>query len=170
MTFYRSVTQLPAFDDYAMRGRTYRYFTGDPLYPFGYGLSYSNFRYSGLRVNPDAGNKSLLQISAQVENSSSRDGAEVVQLYVGRETRTADHPIRQLCGLQRIHLAAGESRSVEFNLNLEEVSVAEKTSSDSGGLVISHSMELHTSRHGSKVLCEYPARCTCRSHLLVNDE
>ena len=137
VTFYRSVTQLPAFDDYAMRGRTYRYFTGDPLYPFGYGLSYSNFRYSGLRVNPDAGNKSLLQISAQVENSSSRDGAEVVQLYVGRETRTADHPIRQLCGLQRIHLAAGESRSVEFNLNLEEVSVAEKTSSDSGGLVIS---------------------------------
>lgn len=136
VTFYRSVAQLPGFQDYAMRARTYRYFTGDPLYPFGYGLSYSNFRYSSLRVNPDAGDKSLLHISAQVENSSSRDGAEVVQLYVGRESRTADKPIRQLFGLHRIQLAAGESRSVEFDLNLKEVSVAEHASANRSRLVI----------------------------------
>src|SRR5258708_7333856 len=102
VTFYRSVAQLPPFEDYAMRGRTYRYFTGDPLYPFGFGLSYSIFHYSGLRVIPDSKNKSLLHISAQVENSSSREGAEVVQLYVGSEHRAVDTPIRRLCGLQRI--------------------------------------------------------------------
>jgi beta-glucosidase len=136
VTFYRSVAQLPAFDDYGMRGRTYRYFTGDPLYPFGYGLSYSTFRYSSLRVNPDSVNKSLLHISAQVENSSSRAGAEVVQLYVASENRLAGSPIRQLCGLQRIQFAPGESRSVEFDLNLEEVSFAAENS-DSGRLAIS---------------------------------
>jgi beta-glucosidase len=137
VTFYRSITQLPAFEDYAMRERTYRYFTGDPLYAFGYGLSYSTFRYSNLRVSPDARNKSLLHISAQVENSSSRAGAEVVQLYVGTENRGADNPIRQLCGLQRIQLAPSETRSVEFDLNLDEVSVAAETSSDGSRLVIS---------------------------------
>jgi beta-glucosidase len=137
VTFYRSVTQLPAFEDYAMRGRTYRYFTGDPLYPFGYGLSYSTFRYSDLRVNPDPGNKSLLHISAQVENSSSREGVEVVQLYVGSEHRAADAPIRRLCGLQRIQLAPGESRSVEFDLNLEDISLGPETTADRGRLVIS---------------------------------
>jgi beta-glucosidase len=137
VTFYRSVTQLPAFEDYAMRGRTYRYFSGDPLYAFGYGLSYSSFRYSSLRVNPDSRNKSLLHISAQVENSSSREGSEVVQLYVGIENRAPDSPIRRLRGLQRIQLAPGERRSVEFDLNLEEVSVAAETSSDSARLLIS---------------------------------
>ena len=137
VTFYRSVAQLPAFEDYAMRERTYRYFTGDPLYPFGYGLSYSTFRYSGLRLSPDPRNKFFLHISAQVENSSSREGAEVVQLYVGSENRGADSPIRRLCGLQRIQLAPSENRSVEFDLNLEEVFVGAETSSDSGRLVIS---------------------------------
>jgi beta-glucosidase len=137
VTFYRSVAQLPAFEDYAMRGRTYRYFTGDPLYPFGYGLSYSTFRYSNLRVHPDAANKSLLHISARVENSSARDGAEVVQLYAGSENRPSDSPIRQLRGWQRIQLAPGESRAVAFDLNLEEVSVAAETPSVRGRLVIS---------------------------------
>ncbi len=136
VTFYRSIAQLPPFDDYAMRGRTYRYFTGDPLYLFGYGLSYSTFRYSSMRLNPDSGNKLLFHISAEVENSSSRQGAEVVQLYVASENRPAGRPIRQLCGIQRIELAPGESRSVEFDLNLAEVSFAAENS-DSGRLVIS---------------------------------
>jgi beta-glucosidase len=137
VTFYRSVTQLPAFEDYAVRGRTYRYFTGDPLYPFGHGLSYSTFNYSSLRVNPDPGNKSLLHISAQVENSSSREGAEVVQLYVGSEHRAADTPIRQLCGLQRIQLAPRESRSVEFDLNLADALTVTATTMDGGRIIIS---------------------------------
>jgi beta-glucosidase len=137
VTFYRSVAQLPPFEDYAMRGRTYRYFTGDPLYPFGYGLSYSIYRYSGLRVIPDSKNKSLLHITAQVENSSSREGAEVVQLYVGSEHRAVDAPIRRLCGFQRIQLAPGESRSVEFDLNLEGISLGPETIPDRGRLAIS---------------------------------
>jgi beta-glucosidase len=137
VTFYRSVTQLPSFEDYAMRGRTYRYFTGDPLYPLGYGLSYSTFRYSGLRVIPDSKNKSLLHISAQVENSSSREGPEVVELYVRSEHPPVDAPIRRLCGLQRILLAPGESRSVEFDLNLDDISLGPETTQDLGRLVIS---------------------------------
>ena len=136
VTFYRSVTQLPAFEDYAMRGRTYRYFTGDPLYPFGYGLSYSTFRYSGLHVIPDSKNNSLLHISAHVGNSSSREGREVVQLYVGGEHPSVDAPIRQLCGLQPIQLAAGESRFVEFDLNLEDIFLGPEPSPDRGRLVI----------------------------------
>jgi beta-glucosidase len=119
VTFYRSVRQLPAFDDYAMRGRTYRYFVGDVLYPFGYGLSYSTFRYSGLHESPDPTNKSVLHIAAQVENSSTREGAEVVQLYVATEHRTEGSPIRQLCGFQRIQLAPHATQTVSFDLNLE---------------------------------------------------
>ncbi len=79
VTFYRSVDQLPPFDDYAMKGRTYRYFKGDRLYGFGFGLSYSKFQYSGLRTQRTA---TGAQISVSVKNDSSRDGDEVVQLYV----------------------------------------------------------------------------------------
>jgi beta-glucosidase len=136
VTFYRSVTQLPAFEDYAMRGRTYRYFTGDPLYPFGYGLSYSTFRYSGLRVIPDSKNKSVLHISAQVANSSSREGWEVVELYVAGEHPSVDAPIRRLCGVQRIQLAPGEGRFVDFDLNLEDIFPGPETTPDRDRLVI----------------------------------
>jgi beta-glucosidase len=121
VTFYRSVTHLPPFDDYAMRKRTYRYFTGDPLYRFGYGLSYSTFRYSGLRVNTDTLNKSLLHVAAQVENTSLREGAEVVQLYVAGEQPTSDVPVRRLCGFERIQLAPGEKRTVAFELSTEKM-------------------------------------------------
>jgi beta-glucosidase len=119
VTFYRSIKQLPPFDDYAMNGRTYRYFAGDVLYPFGYGLSYSSFRYSGLRVDRDPHSRSLLHITAQVENSSSREGAEVAQLYVATEHRMEDAPIRQLCGFERIQLGPHAAQTVSFDLNLE---------------------------------------------------
>jgi beta-glucosidase len=137
VTFYRSVTQLPAFNDYAMHGRTYRYFTGDALYPFGYGLSYSTFRYSSLNINRDPKNKSLLRISAQVENISAREGAEVVQLYVGTKHQVADPLIRQLCGFRRIQLAPHEIRSIEFDLNLNDTPHRLKALSDGGQLLIS---------------------------------
>jgi beta-glucosidase len=113
VTFYRGVEQLPPFEDYAMKGRTYRYFSGDPLYGFGFGLSYSRFRYSGLRARRTAQGA---QISVRVKNDSKREGDEVVQLYLSGGG-AADDPIRQLHGFQRIHLGPGETRQVEFTID-----------------------------------------------------
>jgi beta-glucosidase len=117
VTFYRSVDQLPPFTDYAMKGRTYRYFKGEPLYPFGFGLSYSTFEYSGLGAKRTA---TGADVRATVRNTSSRDGDEVVQLYVGGGPEEGA-PIRSLRGFQRIHLRAGESRDVSFTLRSEDV-------------------------------------------------
>jgi len=106
VTFYRGVEQLPPFEDYSMDGRTYRYFKGDALYGFGFGLSYSKFAYSGIRAKRTG---KEAQISARVKNDSGREGDEVVQLYV-----SGGGAIRQLRGFQRVHLAAGETREVRF--------------------------------------------------------
>jgi beta-glucosidase len=117
VTFYRSVDQLPPFTDYAMKGRTYRYFAGEPLYPFGFGLSYSSFAYSNLVAKraPKGG-----EIRATVRNTSARAGDEVVQLYVAGGSEPGA-PIRSLRGFQRIHLRAGESREVTFTLGPEDL-------------------------------------------------
>jgi beta-glucosidase len=117
VTFYKSVEQLPPFTDYAMKGRTYRYFEGEPLYPFGFGLSYSTFEYSGLRAKRTA---SGACVRATVRNTSSRDGDEVVQLYLGGGPEEGA-PIRSLRGFQRIHLRAGESREVTFTLGADDL-------------------------------------------------
>ena len=117
VTFYRSVEQLPPFTDYAMKGRTYRYFKGEPLYPFGFGLSYSSFAYSGLLAKRTAKGA---EIRATVRNTSARDGDEVVQLYVGGGPEE-EAPIRSLRGFQRIHLRAGESREVTFTLGSDDL-------------------------------------------------
>ena len=98
-----------------MKGRTYRYFKGDPLYPFGFGLSYSSFAYSDLRAERTAKGA---EISATVKNTSSREGDEVVELYIGGGPGD-DAPVRNLRGFQRIHLRAGESRQVSFTLGGE---------------------------------------------------
>jgi len=117
VTFYKSVEQLPKFEDYAMKGRTYRYFKGDALYGFGFGLSYSKFTYSGLRTQRDA---SGAKVSVRVKNDSTRDGDEVVQLYVSG-AGGADDPVRNLRGFERIHLRAGEARDIEFTLGPADV-------------------------------------------------
>jgi beta-glucosidase len=119
VTFYRSVRDLPAFEEYAMQGRTYRYFRGAPLYPFGYGLSYASFRYSDLRI-VQVTEKNRMHISALVENVSDRAGDEVVQLYVSKELPSQDDPIRELRGFQRIHLGARQSQRVSFDLDVAE--------------------------------------------------
>ena len=113
VTFYKSVDQLPPFTEYAMKGRTYRYFEGDPLYPFGFGLSYSHFAYSDLSAKRTLGGA---EIVVTVRNTSARDGDEVVQLYVGGGPEE-EAPIRNLRGFRRIHLRAGESREVRFKLD-----------------------------------------------------
>ncbi len=83
VTFYKGVEQLPPFDDYAMKSRTYRYFSGQPLYPFGYGLSYSAFTYSGLKLNQDLQAGDPLAVEVDVKNTSQRAGDETVELYLG---------------------------------------------------------------------------------------
>jgi beta-glucosidase len=128
VTFYRSVEDLPDFEDYSMKNRTYRYFTGTPVYPFGYGLSYTTFRYASLEVAPIPGSRSF-KARATVTNTGNRAGDEVVQLYVANK-RDFITPIRSLKGFQRIHLKAGESQTVEFILGEEDLSVV----SPSGGL------------------------------------
>ncbi len=117
VTFYKSIDQLPPFEDYAMQGRTYRYFKGDVLYPFGYGLSYSDFKYSGLRTRRTAKGG---QIVVRVKNDSPRAGDEVVQLYFAGGS-APDDAVRELRGFQRIHLRAGESRPVQFSVPAEDL-------------------------------------------------
>ncbi|HSD26806.1 MAG TPA: glycoside hydrolase family 3 C-terminal domain-containing protein [Vicinamibacteria bacterium] len=117
VTFYRSAAQLPAFADYAMDGRTYRYFRGAPLYPFGHGLSYSKFEYSALQLSrPRVGSVDPLQVSLDVANAGPRDGDEVVQLYVRDVEAARPAAIRELRGFERVHLKAGERMRVRFEL------------------------------------------------------
>jgi beta-glucosidase len=129
VTFYKSLDQVPEFTDYSMKNRTYRYFKGEPLYPFAYGLSYSTFAYSGLNAKRTAGGA---EVSATVKNTSSREGDEVVQLYIGGDA-DADAPIRNLRGFQRIHLKPGESRQVKFTLIAADVPAAKVDVSVGGG-------------------------------------
>jgi beta-glucosidase len=117
VTFYKNIDQLPPFEDYSMKGRTYRYFKGDALYGFGYGLSYSKFRYSGLRSRRTAKGG---QVAVRVKNESDRAGDEVVQLYLAGGG-APDDPIRQLRGFERIRLRPGEGRVVRFAIRAEDL-------------------------------------------------
>jgi beta-glucosidase len=125
VSFYKSVEQLPPFEDYAMTNRTYRYFEGQPLYPFGYGLSYSRFEYSDLKLSTtDLSAGEPLRVEAEVKNLSTRDGDEVVQLYL-TFPELPGAPLRALRGFTRVHLGAGESRHVEFILQPRDLSMVD---------------------------------------------
>jgi len=114
VTFYRSTADLPDFNDYSMQNRTYRYFTGKPLYAFGHGLSYTDFAYTNLRVAPAAGG--ALAITVDVANTGPRDGDDVVQLYATAPAASRPQEIRALCGFSRVSLRAGEKRSVAITV------------------------------------------------------
>lgn len=114
VTFYRAAVDLPPFNDYRMAGRTYRYFRGTPLYPFGHGLSYTDFRYRGLKFPARITAGQPFELSFTLTNAGPRDGAEVVQVYVSRAGAGA--PIRSLKGFQRITLKAGDRRRLHFTL------------------------------------------------------
>jgi beta-glucosidase len=132
LTFYKSVDQLPSFDDYSMSKRTYRYFAGEPLYPFGYGLSYTTFSYSNVRVSHGtAGTKGAngaedVTVSVDVTNSGTVASDEVVQLYL-THPGVPGAPLRALKGFQRIQLAKGEKKTVAFNLGARDLSVVDES-------------------------------------------
>jgi beta-glucosidase len=122
VTFYRSVGQLPAFTDYRMAGRTYRFFRGDALYRFGDGLSYTRFRYRDLRVSPRVRAGDSVAVSVEVENAGDMAGEEVVELYLTALGGDARTPLRSLEGFQRVSLRPGERRRVVLTLGPRQLS------------------------------------------------
>jgi len=122
VTFYKGVEQLPEFEDYAMKNRTYRYFTGGPLYPFGYGLSYSTFEYSNLKLSTaelKAGDP--LSVEVDVKNRSQRAGDEVVELYM-TFPKLPGAPLRALRGFTRVHMDATEQQHVKLTMQPRDLS------------------------------------------------
>jgi len=115
VTFYSSVTQLPAFDDYSMKNRTYRYFTGKPAYPFGFGLSYTSFAYSDLKLDKQIKASSTQHVSVRVRNAGTATGDEVVQAYLSYPGQPSA-PIHALKSFQRVHLNPGEEKQVDLML------------------------------------------------------
>jgi beta-glucosidase len=122
VTFYKSVDDLPPFDNYDMDGRTYKYFSGAPLYPFGHGLSYTTFQYSNMQVPENSSTSENLKVSVQLKNTGPVAGDEVVQFYVSRKDRNNLDPICKLLGFERIHLEPGEEMQVEFTIESRQLS------------------------------------------------
>ncbi|NHJ21369.1 MAG: glycoside hydrolase family 3 protein [Candidatus Lokiarchaeota archaeon] len=121
VTFYKSNDELPDIRNYSMVGRTYRYFEGEPLYPFGYGLSYTNFKYSSLKISPYEIKKGdSVKISVDLENIGKRGGEEVVQLYLSQTSQLFRLPIRELRGFQRMFLGVDEKKTITFEINQED--------------------------------------------------
>jgi beta-glucosidase len=116
VTFYASVDQLPPFDDYRMASRTYRYFRGTPLYPFGHGLSYTTFAYRDLKLPAEVAAGETIAVSVEVTNTGVRAGEEVVQLYVSDLEASVPVPTRSLAGFRRVALQPGERRTVAFTV------------------------------------------------------
>ncbi|HEX4877235.1 MAG TPA: glycoside hydrolase family 3 C-terminal domain-containing protein [Chitinophagaceae bacterium] len=118
VTFYQSNNDLPAFEDYSMKGRTYRYFGGEVQHPFGFGLSYTRFSYSGLKVLTE---KNGFSFQLDVQNTGKYAGDEVVQLYI-RRLHTGDfEPLKELKDFKRVSLAKGETKKVNLHLNRQDM-------------------------------------------------
>ena len=115
VTFYKSIKQLPAFEDYSMKGRTYRYMS-DPLFPFGFGLSYTTFSIGDAQISKDEiKNNEGTELTIPVSNTGKRDGTEIVQVYV-HKVNDADGPIKTLKGFQRVNVAAGKTGQAVISL------------------------------------------------------
>ena len=127
VTFYAKDSDLPDFESYDMQGRTYRYFKGKALYPFGYGLSYTDFRYSSLKM-PTACNTTdkEIPVTVTVKNTGKMDGEEVVQLYVSHPDKKILVPVTALKGFKRIYLKAGEAKQITFSLSSEDLSCVDE--------------------------------------------
>lgn len=126
VTFVRSLEQLPPFTDYAMSGRTYRFMEGEPLYPFGYGLSYSSFAYSGLALSSGSLESGQgLEASVEVRNTGTMPAAEVVQAYLSDLEASVRVPRWQLAGFARVILEPGEARTVRFAIGARQMAAVD---------------------------------------------
>ena len=123
VTFYKSVNDLPSFEDYNMKNRTYRYFTGEPLFPFGFGLSYTTFSYKKLKVKETVNKGDSVKVAVNVKNTGKLAGDEVVELYLSDLTADVPVPIHALKGFTRIHLDPGETKSVVLTLSPDAFSI-----------------------------------------------
>jgi len=120
VTFPMSIDDLPPYEDYGMQGRTYRYMTKKPMYPFGYGVSYTTFEYSGLKLKSTKIKEGeSVEVNVNVENTGNTDGDEVVQMYITDKEASADVPLWALKDFKKINLKAGESKTVTFNISPE---------------------------------------------------
>ena len=123
VTFYKSVKDLPSFEQYDMTNQTYRYFKGEPLYPFGYGLSYTAFKYDNLKMADKYKTGDSVTIAVDVRNTGKLAGDEVVQVYISDLNAPVPVPIRSLKGFRRIHLKPGESKTVELSVSPDAFSI-----------------------------------------------
>jgi len=128
VTFYKSVAQLPPFEDYRMAGRTYRYFEGEPLFPFGYGLSYTRFTYGKLEIPKQVKAGENVAVKVAVTNTGELAGDEVVQLYVKHVAASVPVAIRSLQGFKRVHLKSGQTATVSFTLTPRQLSLIDNQS------------------------------------------
>jgi beta-glucosidase len=125
ITFPKSLAQLPAYEAYGMKGRTYRYMTAEPMYPFGYGLSYATFDYSSVKLSAKtADRKKTVQVEAVVRNTGKMEGEEVVQLYLTHPSKPGTQtPLYSLKGFRRVRLAPGASATVRFTLTPDQLAI-----------------------------------------------
>ena len=122
ITFPKSVDQLPPYEDYSMQGRTYRYMTDEPLYPFGFGLSYTDFEYGDVELSgTELTEDSPLEVTITVKNSGKMDGHEVVQLYFSSDSEGEGAPISSLVGFRSVFIEAGREATVEFTIEPEQM-------------------------------------------------
>ena len=154
LTFPKSLNDLPAFEDYTMEGRTYRYMKATPLYPFGFGLSYAHFVYSGIKASAGTiGKEQSFTVTATLTNQGKYAGTEVAQLYITDKSGRKDAPLYALKGFQRIHLKPGESRQVSFKVTPSMLAVIDENGNKvvdpgkheifiAGSLPVSRSTEL----------------------------
>lgn len=164
ITFPKSLDQLPPYEDYSMEGRTYRYMKAEPLYPFGFGLSYTTFEYSDVKLsNTSITRDQSVKAEAVVRNTGGYEGEEVVQLYITDLKASVRVPLQSLKGVKRVRLKPGESTKVGFNITPKMLEIINEKGESvletgdfkiaiGGSLPSARSVELGASKHVETIL------------------